>query len=224
MHRPGLARLFGRCCAALALAFGLWGVDAVALDQGGGEIIQHATSRYGARGGQMAKRWIETLDQEQGQPERDKLTRINSFWNQNVRGVENIDLWHKEDYWATPTETLGLAAGDCKAYVIGKYVSLRKLGVPSEKLRFVYVRARVGGAQLAHMVLGYYPTPTSVPLVLDNLVGQIMPASDRPDLTPVFSFNAEGVYINGQRAAPIDRIGRWRELVQRMQAEGITLQ
>lgn len=46
------------------------------------------------------------------------------------------------------------------------------MGVPANKLRFIYVRARVGGpassSQIAHMVLGYYETPNAVPLVLDN--------------------------------------------------------
>jgi predicted transglutaminase-like cysteine proteinase len=120
---------------------------------------------------------------------------------------------------------LGKGAGDCEDYVIGKYFSLIALGVPTSKLRFVYVRARIGGPesteQIAHMVLGYYPTPNSIPLVLDSLVSSIMPASQRRDLVPVFSFNADGVYVDGKQAAPVDRIGRWRNLLQRMEREGV---
>ncbi|KAG1437658.1 hypothetical protein G6F55_014061 [Rhizopus delemar] len=80
------------------------------------------------------------------------------------------------------------------------------MGVPANKLRFIYVRARVGGpassSQVAHMVLGYYATPNAVPLVLDSLISTILPATQRRDLTPVFSFNADGVYVDGKPAAP----------------------
>jgi predicted transglutaminase-like cysteine proteinase len=110
--------------------------------------------------------------------------------------------------------------------VIGKYFSLIELGVAPSKLRFIYVRALIGGAggdQVAHMVLGYYPSPNAEPLVLDSLISMIMPASQRRDLTPVFSFNTEGVYIDGKQASPVDRLGRWRDLLLRMEQEGMRL-
>lgn len=40
------------------------------------------------------------------------------------------------------------------------------------------------------MVVAYYPAPDAEPLILDNLLTTILPASERPDLIPVFSFNA----------------------------------
>ena len=133
-------------------------------------------------------------------------------------------LWSQPDYWATPLETLGKGAGDCEDYVIGKYFSLLRLGVAVEKLRLIYVRARLGGAgstqSIAHMVLGYYETPAAEPLVLDSLLDNIMPASQRKDLTPVFSFNAQGVYVAGAQPASVDRITRWRDLLARMKQEG----
>ncbi len=149
----------------------------------------------------------------------------NDFWNRALLSGDDITIWGKDDYWATPLESLGKGAGDCEDYVIGKYFTLLSMGVPASKLRFIYVRARVGGpassSQIAHMVLGYYETPNAVPLVLDSLVSTILPASQRRDLTPVFSFNADGVYVDGKPAAPVDRLSRWRDLLQRMEREGI---
>ena len=80
------------------------------------------------------------------------------------------------------------------------YDSLLELGVPINKLRLVYVRATqevAGGGgtiQQAHMVLAYYPKPNADPLVLDNLNKRILPASQRHDLSPVFSFNSAGLW------------------------------
>jgi len=187
-------------------------------------LQQTARQRYGATGVQKVQAWLDTLARSRKLSEAEKIQAVNSFWNQAVYGAEDIDVWNQVDYWATPLESLGRGRGDCEDYVIGKYFSLIALGVPANKLRFIYVKARIGGAsspiQVAHMVLGYYPTPNAVPLVLDNLMTRIEPAGNRQDLTPVFSFNASGVYVAGKQASPVERIGRWNDLLLRMKREG----
>jgi predicted transglutaminase-like cysteine proteinase len=209
---------------ALVCLLGSWGISgALELDEHRLESL--AASQYGAKGSARVTAWLHLLQADRDLAEPAKLASINDFWNQSVAQSEDRIVWGTEDYWATPLEALGKGAGDCEDYVIGKYFSLIKLGVPTSKLRFVYVKARVGGPQsteqVAHMVLGYYPTPDAMPLVLDSLVSNILPASQRRDLVPIFSFNAEGVYVDGKQAAPVDRIGRWRNLLQRMEREGI---
>jgi predicted transglutaminase-like cysteine proteinase len=209
--------------AFFCLLFG-WGISG-ALELDNSRLEQVAASRYGARGAKAVEAWLRMLQDDAALSEQDKLASVNAFWNEHVMQAEDQAVWGQADYWATPLEALGKGAGDCEDYVIGKYFSLIKLGVPTSKLRFVYVRARIGGPesseQVAHMVLGYYPTPNAVPLVLDSLISNILPATQRRDLTPVFSFNADGVYVDGKHAAPVDRIGRWRNLLQRMEREGV---
>ena len=98
------------------------------------------------------------------------------------------------DYWASPLQALGKGMGDCEDYSLAKYFSLVSMGMPIAKLRLVYVRAQIGGQSQAHMVLAYYPAPGAEPMILDNLVSEVRPASQRPDLEPVFSFNSEGLW------------------------------
>lgn len=193
---------------------------ASALDVNEQKVKQTAQRKYGAKGVQNVDKWLTTMAGLQGQPEEQQLKEINRFWNRVALAGEDINIWGAEDYWATPLETLGRAAADCEDYVIGKYFSLIHLGVPADKLRLIYVRARVGGASIAHMVLGYYPSPNAEPLLLDNLTGIIRPASQRPDLTPVFSFNSKGVYVSGSAPGSVDRISRWRGLLDKMRSEG----
>ena len=193
---------------------------ASALDVNEQKVKQTAQRKYGAKGVQNVDKWLTTMAGLQGQPEEQQLKEINRFWNRVALAGEDINIWGTEDYWATPLETLGRAAADCEDYVIGKYFSLIHLGVPADKLRLIYVRARVGGASIAHMVLGYYPSPNAEPLLLDNLTGIIRPASQRPDLTPVFSFNSKGVYVSGSAPGSVDRISRWRGLLDKMRSEG----
>ena len=102
-------------------------------------------------------------------------------------------------------------------------------GVPSNKLRLIYVKAKLKGAngpiQQAHMVLAYYASPNAEPLVLDNLDTTIRPASRRSDLQPVFSFNSEGIFagVSGKTGASkggIGRLSRWENVLRRIDAEG----
>ncbi|MFC4274373.1 transglutaminase-like cysteine peptidase [Achromobacter aloeverae] len=219
-----LRAVLALCWTALIFLVCGWGMSA-ALELDTQRLQSLAASRYGARGGERVAAWLQLLQDDRDMAEADKLASVNDFWNRNVAQAEDQVVWGVPDYWATPMEALGKGAGDCEDYVIGKYFSLIKLGVPTSRLRFVYVRARIGGPesseQVAHMVLGYYPSPNAMPLVLDSLVSGILPASQRRDLVPVFSFNADGVYVDGKQAAPVDRIGRWRNLLQRMEREGI---
>ena len=213
-------RALSRGLTALALCLALaWGpAPAVTFDPG--ELASYARQHYGAKAGRAVEAWQAMLAQAAGLDEQEKLRMVNGFWNNALIGGEDISIWGQVDYWATPLQSLAKGAGDCEDYVIGKYFSLLHLGVAPEKLRFVYVRAQVGSQSIAHMVLGYYPQPQAEPLVLDSLVDRIQPAHNRPDLTPVFSFNAQGVYIPGGKRSSVERIGRWRDLLSRMRTEG----
>lgn len=73
------------------------------------------------------------------------------------------------------------------------------------------------------MVLGYYESPTAIPLILDNLVEDVMPADQRPDLTPVFSFNDAALWTGNSAnpaASATERLSRWRDLLAKVQREG----
>lgn len=178
---------------------------------------------------QVIYAWQQLLTELEQEAESTQIEKINSFFHSNVRYDTDLRLYGVEDYWATPAQTLSLGRGDCEDYAIAKYISLRRLGIADEKLRLIYVRARIGGARSniteAHMVLGYYATPDAEPLILDSLLSQILPASERPDLTPVFSFNIAGLWAGqgNQRAqsSPVSRLSRWSDVLLRMEQEGI---
>ncbi len=155
-----------------------------------------------------------------------RLDALNRFFNRRITFGDDVQVWRVDDHWASPLETLQQGAGDCEDYAIAKYFSLLALGMPAAQLRLVYVRLQVGGpggASQPHMVLAYYAHASAEPLILDNLIGEIRPASRRSDLTPVFSFNSEGLWQgNGpQRMGdPAERLSRWREVLRKARAEG----
>ena len=211
-----LARL-----ALLALLF-----SALAPRAWDADTMLRAAQMHGTLALAGAKALQSTLTGITGQEEGAKLAAINQFFNRRIVFAPDLEVWGQQDHWASPLEMLGKGRGDCEDYVIGKYFSLLAAGVPATKLRLVYVRAMLGGPGgelLAHMVLAYYATPGAEPLILDNLIGEIRPASRRPDLEPVFSFNGEGLWqgVGAQSAGdPVARLSRWREALAKARAEG----
>ncbi len=209
-----------RLLASLALV--ALSVQAVDTDR-----IVRSAQKYGATGVANAKALQQVMAGVAGKDDAAKLKAVNDFYNQRLAYMEDIDNWGVQDYWASPLEALGKGAGDCEDYAIGKYFTLTSLGLPHSKLRMVYVRASIAGAPngyVAHMVLAYYPTPDAEPLVLDNLQPGIHPAGERPDLLPVFSFNAEGLWqgVGSIRASgdPLTRLSKWREALTRARQDG----
>ena len=186
-------------------------------------------ARFGAERGALLDRWRQSNAAARDLREAEKLQRINDFINRHIAFEDDRSVWEQSDYWATPLETLGMGRGDCEDFAIIKYVSLRHAGIASDKLRLIYVKATLetadGPIRVAHMVLAYYATPSAEPLLLDNLDATIRPASKRPDLKPVFSFNSAGIFagVSGKDKATgggLGRLSRWEDVLRRIAAEG----
>ncbi|MBB4845382.1 putative transglutaminase-like cysteine proteinase [Paucibacter oligotrophus] len=216
----GLARGWLRLGATLALASLLMFSPSAALDQA---RLLEAAARFNPRTLAEAQQVLQLIDKVLPLDEEARLSQVNRFFNKRIEFREDIEVWGKIDYWASPLELLDKGRGDCEDYAIAKYFSLVSAGVPVAKLRMVYVRASLGGRSVAHMVLAYYAQPGAEPLILDNLIADVRPASQRPDLQPVFSFNSEGLWQGvGATSAgdPLQRLSLWRDLLAKVQAEG----
>lgn len=151
--------------------------------------------------------------------EAGQVKYVNDFFNQ-IPYYTDIVHWKMKDYWATPFEKMTTNGGDCEDYSIAKYFALRELGVDDKKLRIMYVKA-INWSE-PHMVLIYFPKPEDIPLVLDNINKQILPATKRKDLVPVYSFNADGIWLaksrgTGKRVGESKRISLWTDLRNRME-------
>jgi predicted transglutaminase-like cysteine proteinase len=185
--------------------------------------VLEAAAERGPRVVEQAQALVQQIDRSSAQDELLRLRDMNDFFNRRLTFREDIVTWGMPDYWASPLESLDKRAGDCEDYAIAKYFSLVASGVPTAKLRMVYVRARLQGQSLAHMVLAYYSQPGVEPLILDNLRSEVLPASQRTDLTPVFSFNTEGLWQGTSQVTagdPLARLSLWRELVAKVKGEG----
>ncbi len=195
----------------------LIGIPALALDIDMG-ILKQVKERFGDDASERILAWQRLVRENQTLSKDEKLIRVNRFFNQ-VRFISDQEHWNREDYWATPLEMLATNGADCEDYSIAKYFTLRELGIADAQLKITYVKA----LQLnqAHMVLAYYPEPGAEPLILDNLINDILPASERPDLAPVYSFNGEGLWLSklssqeGKRIGEASKLKSWQDNITR---------
>ena len=179
-----------------------------------GRLNQQFSTQARQRGIALNNLLVELANKDVKQ----QLIEVNRFFNQ-LTYKDDIKLWGKKDYWATPEEFIGRNSGDCEDFVIAKYFALRSLGVPDKQLYLTYVKAV--RENIAHMVLSYFETPKSIPLILDNYNPQILPASKRRDLLPVYSFNAKSLFLTNAsaglgRSLPTDKIknNKWQALLE----------
>jgi len=202
----------------VAILFACWTLIASAAFEISVHVFSNIEDQYGLSTRERIEDWQRLLNAPKSTPVNEKLQLVNSFFNQ-TRFIADIDHWGQEDYWATPIELLISNGGDCEDYSIAKYFALRELGIPDEQLRLTYVKA----LQLnqAHMVLAYYSSPNTEPLILDNLTMDIKAGSQREDLFPIYSFNGDGVWLSkekglNKRVGHSDRLNLWADLNSRM--------
>ncbi len=217
--------LYRRVAACVLLVLAVAAVGAFDFDR----LERQLVARFGPAQVPLLRDWQRTLTESRPVTEAAKLKKVNEFINRRIAFDDDLAIWNLSDYWATPLETIGQGRADCEDYAIIKYYSLKDAGVPLAKLRLMYVKARLEGPAgpylQAHMVLAYYPTPNAEPLVLDNLVAEIRPASQRRDLYPVFSFNSEAIWGGVAGNSPkgpggTSQLSRWEDLLQRARREG----
>ena len=176
--------------------------------------------KYGTKAKSRVELWDNMLQASKNEKILNKLKNVNDFFNK-IKYKTDQRHWKKNDYWATPYEFMGTAAGDCEDYAIAKYFSLRKIGVPDSKLRITYVKYIKTRSKFeqAHMVLTYYHKPGATPIVLDNINKKLKLATKRKDLKPVYSFNAGGLWQaknKGSVRVGTNNLRSWKDLMSRI--------
>jgi predicted transglutaminase-like cysteine proteinase len=176
--------------------------------------------KYGTKAKSRVELWDNMLQASKNEKILNKLKNVNDFFNK-IQYKTDSRHWKKKDYWATPYEFMGTAAGDCEDYAIAKYFSLRKIGVPDSKLRITYVKYIKTRSKFeqAHMVLTYYHKPGATPIVLDNINKKLKLATKRKDLKPVYSFNAGGLWQaknKGSVRVGTNNLRSWKDLMSRI--------
>jgi len=186
------------------------------------EDLATYNKKYGKKAQKRVLLWDKLIESTKSKKTLQKLKIVNDFFNKIPYRLDKKH-WRKKDYWATPFEFMGTGAGDCEDYAIAKYFTLRKLGVPEDKLRITYVKylKKRSKFEQAHMVLTYYHKQNSTPVILDNINKKLKLASKRKDLKPIYSFNAQGLWKAKNKGKSSQRVGKnnlksWKSLISRI--------
>jgi predicted transglutaminase-like cysteine proteinase len=184
------------------------------------DFYQKLNATYGGKAKSRAEKWRNVILENQADSDWEKINQVNHFFNRIITYQDDLELWGKKDYWASPVETIGRGKGDCEDFAIAKYFTLTSLGVDPNKLRLMYVRQLT--VNQPHMVLIYFEDLKKAPFVLDNFNPKVLPASKRRDLKPIYSFNAEGLWMAkakglGRKVKNSRGVSAWDNLLLRIE-------
>ena len=158
------------------------------------EVFVAIGKEYGPEAEKRFRRIMEIILANHDKPVMEKLKLTNDTLN-NIPWIADPDLWKREDYWATPFETLATFGGDCEDIAFAKYAMLLMMGVPDNSMGFAYVENQ---GKERHMVLIYREDESSPVYVLDNEIPKVLTGPERQDLTAIYIFQNDGrLYIIG---------------------------
>ena len=86
------------------------GISESALDRVG--------KNYGLPARERVSQWRDLLEASQASlvaGDHERMSEANDFFNL-VQWVTDLEQWGREDYWATPIETLATHGGDCEIF------------------------------------------------------------------------------------------------------------
>ena len=135
-------------------------------------------------------KWKSEIEKYKGMPLRTMAAKVNTFINKTPY-ITDSKNWGKSDYWATPVEFF-TRGGDCEDFAIAKYVSLRALGVPENRMRIAIVQDTV--KNIPHAILVVYTN--SGAMILDNQSTVMKSADTVKRYKPIFSINRTAWWVH----------------------------
>lgn len=151
------------------------------------------------------RQWRRLIDDLQGLPKAEQLSKLTRSLNRMVRYKEDPVAFGRQDYWATPVEFFQ-KGGDCEDYAFVKFVSLLELGFSNDQLRVAIVKDK--RRRLMHAV-------TTVALdgkviILDNVTDHAVQHQYVLKYVPLYSVNLDAQWVhivtNKMRAAFITQV------------------
>lgn len=131
-------------------------------------------------------RWREFLETLRGKDAMTQLRAVNAYLN-TLPYRTDLENYGAEDYWATPRE-LFARGGDCEDYAIAKYLSLRALGWPAERLRVAVVHDNA--RDLVHAALIAYEGGHAY--LLDIEIAEVTDHRNVARYVPIFAISENG--------------------------------
>lgn len=148
-------------------------------------------------GQQSINQFKSQIEFLRGLPVNQMVDGVNQVVNR-IPYVNDSEIYGKSDYWATPMEFMK-NGGDCEDYAITKYVALRALGVPEQRMRILILQDMQ--KNIPHAILIVYTD--NGPVLLDNQIKSVTPLERVSHYKPIFSINREGWWLHTKPAGNV---------------------
>ncbi len=125
------------------------------------------------------------------------LSAVNLYFNRSTYIVDPVN-WGVPDYWSTPDEFF-MKDGDCEDYAISKFITLKRMGIDTAKMRLVVLQDE--NLRAAHAVLAVELDGTFH--ILDNQVDTVLTHDKILHYRPVYSINESNWWLH-----QVKRFGR----------------
>ena len=125
-----------------------------------------------------------------GLPMAQMVSGVNDVVNR-IPYVGDSANYGQSDKWATPVEFLK-NGGDCEDFAITKYVALRALGVPEERMRILILQDMQ--KNIPHAILIVYTDAGAV--LLDNQIKTVTSVEKVSHYKPIFSINRDSWWLH----------------------------
>lgn len=159
-----------------------------------GRFEKSASQSSGQR---IIEDWKHDLQAYQGQSLRQMAEGVDKLVNK-TQYVEDTNNYGQSDYWATPIEFF-TRGGDCEDYAIAKYVSLRALGVPEDRMRIAIVQDLQ--KNVPHAILIVYTDDGA--LILDNQSKRTLTSNSVNHYKPIFSINRTAWWLHTKPSSTV---------------------
>ncbi len=143
-----------------------------------------------ASGSETMSQFKSQIEFLRGMPMNQMVEGVNNVVNR-ISYISDSNIYGKSDYWATPMEFVK-NGGDCEDFAITKYVALRALGVPEERMRILILQDMQ--KNIPHAILIVYTD--NGPMLLDNQIKSVTPVERVSHYKPIFSINREGWWLH----------------------------
>lgn len=125
-----------------------------------------------------------------GLPMNKIIAGVNDVVNR-IPYVNDSTIYGTSDYWATPVEFVR-NGGDCEDFAITKYVALRALGIPEERMRILVLQDIQ--KNVPHAILIVYSD--NGPVLLDNQIKTVTHLDRVTHYKPIFSINRTAWWLH----------------------------
>lgn len=151
-------------------------------------------TRDGQNAANNFKAQIEFL---RGLPLHKMVAGVNEVVNR-IPYIADSKIYGQSDFWATPVEFMK-NGGDCEDFAIAKYVALRTLGVPEERMRILILQDLQ--KNIPHAILIVYTDSGAV--LLDNQIKSVTSVDRVSHYKPIFSINRQGWWLHTKPKGPV---------------------